>query len=134
LLKSDIDMGEENIPHPGSLFDRDTMVSPTDIRDFPCLSMLDPYGMSPTSIPSSAPTLAPEVDIPIKVTSSVNAFVSELRVLGSHNDQANLLTFKAIIQQESLSDTGSNICLSNIPHILIDVVDIPPVHVGLAVK
>ena len=105
--------------------------TPTDIQDFHLLTISKPFEQF---TPTTTSTTATDNLNPVEVTSLIATFVSELRVLGLHKDQPGLVTCTVSIQGESVADSGSNVCLTNNEHMLIDVVDILPDHVGLAVK
>ena len=117
---------------PGSLFDSPRCISPTDIRDFPELQLTAPWldnddeDVDPSNpFDARLAALNNNVYVPIRCTA---------RILSLGGDSSRVFKVQTDRSTSSMADSGANCCLT--PHVgmLVDIVDIEPITVGLALS
>jgi hypothetical protein len=101
---------------PGSLLDPRTKVGPKDLNDFPFLQV----GLAPLTEPS--PTFGDALS-----SLCHDCLLPHLTCM-----QIPVVNVTMSVQPSCLADSGTNVCVTNDPSLLIDVVEIDPVPLGVA--
>ena len=111
---------------PGSLFDDARPISPTDVTDFPFLTMATPQYHQCHDNQADDDSACDDLD-----RNTVVSIKCTVRTIGISQDSARLcqLTNAATA---IMSDTGANVCMAPDASKLIRVRDITPVQVDLA--